>query len=565
MVPRISKLDNFQIASAPSLPRSPTARTRSPAPYFSGALAPAALFGLLALPAAAAGLDPAKVNADPTAQRMLEAIDAAHHLRPLGTLAHFVLAADRQGQTCTLADKGNDIFMMECAPTPQRPKYSLLLTGENGRLLAVSMYGADGHLLPTSDAFERLTAVAPVQPETTVPPPASADDGNPLLSSVAPQGSTFWTYERDGRKISLGTVAELDAAIGRKGGKCTIGQVRGETGAGDITCRSPGAGGDRDADELEIAIKYGTTCLTGRDCYEVRDIKLNDRRLTHAQFLQFVGRTTVPMSPDPLPSKGADPDAFLPGLPHSVDLANGTDATTRFWASGYDSRRSDLGSASDLDAAIARKGGRCVIGPALGGSGSATGASQIVCRFPKAANPSPDAADELVLEASFSHRDCLHGGRNCYEIRDIALNDERLTHAQYLQLISGQAQKDPNASKFDPFAPAPGAPLKTYVAKDACLFTTTQVAGHPMKVDIGSLYPLDAALRKAGGRCYFDETNAGHMTLTCHYPDTRRQTMHELALEGDNDNAGCYGVDNIKLDDKPLPYVQYNQIFVQHR
>ncbi len=527
------------------------------------------MFSLHALPAAAAGLDPAKVNADLTAQRTLEAIDAAHHLQPLGTLAHYVLAADAQGQTCTLADKGNDIFMLECAPAPQHPKYSLLLTGENGRLLAVSMYGADSHLLPTSDAFERLTAVAPVQPETTVPPAASADDGDPLLSAVAPQGSTFWTYERDGRKFSLGTVAELDAAIGRKGGKCTIGQVRGETGAGDITCHSPGPRGDRDAEELELAVKYGTTCLTGRDCYEVRDIKLNDRRLTHAQFLQYVGRTTAPMRPDPLPSKGADPDAFLPGLPHSVDLSNGTDATTRFWASGYDSRRSDLGSASDLDAAIQRMGGRCVIGPALGGSGSATGAdggaSQIVCRFPKAANPSPDAADELVLEASFSQRDCLRGGRNCYEIRDIALNDERLTHAQYLELVSGRAQKDPSASKFDPFAPAPGAPLKTYVAKDACLFTATKVAGHPMKVDLGSLYPLDAALRKAGGRCYFDETNAGHMTLTCHYPDARRQTMHELTLEGDNDKAGCYGVDSIKLDDKPLPYAQYNQIFVQHR
>ena len=94
---------------------------------------------------------------------------------------------------------------------------------------------------------------------------------------------------------------------------------------------------------------------------------------------------------------------------------------------------------------------------------------------------------------------------------------------------------------------------------------TTATRAHPMKVDMGSLYPLDAALRKAGGRCYFDETNAGHMTLTCHYPDTRRQTMHELALEGDNDNAGCYGVDSMKLDDKPLPYAQYNQIFVKHR
>ncbi len=271
-------------------------RLATPASVFQafslvGALSPAVILGLLALPAVASNLDPAKVNVDPTAQRTLEAIDAAHHLQSLGTLAHYVLTADAQGQTCTLDDKGNDIFMMECAPTPQHPKYSLLLTGENGRLLAVSMYGADSHLLPTGDAFERLTAVAPVQPDTQ-PPSASADDSDPLLSSVAPQGSTLWAYERDQRKISLGTVAELDAAMVRRGGTCTIAQVRSEAGAGNITCHSPGARGSQTANELDLEVKYGTSdCLIGKDCYEVRDIKLNDQRLTHAQFLQFVART----------------------------------------------------------------------------------------------------------------------------------------------------------------------------------------------------------------------------------------------------------------------------------
>ena len=417
MVPRINKPNLFQLASRRWSQRTPAAQTRCPAPFHSGAFAPAAILGLLTLPAAAAGLDPAKVNADATAQRTLEAIDAAHHLQSLGTLAHYVLAADAQGQTCTLEDKGNDIFMMECAPAPQHPKYSLLLTGENGRLLAVSMYGADSHLLPTGDAFEHLTAIAPVEPE--IAPPAKA-------AVIAP----------------------------------------------------------------------------------------------------------------------ADNDDFLPGLPHSVDLANGIDVQTRFWASDQEGKGIDLGAAADLDAAVHRKGGRCVT------AGTPDNQAEFVCRFPNAHDPRPASADELDIEALFSRTDCLHG-RDCYKVLDIKLNSQRLTHAQYLQLVNGAATTP--AALFASETKSPDS--------DRCLWTFVK----NQKVDMGSVQHLDVFVRQIGGECRIAENKDGETNLLCRFPDFQTHRTHELLLKGDNDGAGCYGITHTALDGKTLPFAKYQKIFIDHK
>ncbi len=402
VAPHTDDRSSFPTSSGRHGPRLALVRASYRVPSRACALVSATILGLHALPAAAAGLDPAKVNADPTAQRTLEAIDAAHHLQPLGTLAHYVLAADAQGQTCTLTDKGNDIFMLECEPAPQHPAYSLLLTGENGRLLVVSMYGADSHLLPTGDAFERLIAVAPVQPEATTPPrSALADDGDLLLSAVAPQGSTFWAYERDGRKMSLGTVAELSAAIERRGGTCTIAQIRIEAGAGNITCRSPGARGDQDAEELQLEVKYGTTdCLAGQHCYEVRDIKLNDRRLTHAQFLQHVARAAATFPAPAAPaSKAASSDRCL-------------------WTS-VQGQKADMGSLARLDAFTHQIGGQCYIG--TGAEDHAT----ITCRFPDSRT---HRSHELVLEGDGD-------GADCFGITHTALDGRTLPYAQYVRVF----------------------------------------------------------------------------------------------------------------------------------
>ena len=283
MVPRINKPNLFQLASRRWSQRTPAAQTRCPAPFHSGAFAPAAILGLLTLPAAAAGLDPAKVNADATAQRTLEAIDAAHHLQSLGTLAHYVLAADAQGQTCTLEDKGNDIFMMECAPAPQHPKYSLLLTGENGRLLAVSMYGADSHLLPTGDAFERLTAVATVQPEVAAitPAPQAAPEASFYKSSIHDSVNTdrcIWTSAHS-MKVPMGSLYPLENFVKQVGGRCTMDETKG--GEMEISCQFP----DFKTHKLHALLLQGDG--DGADCYGVTHIAFDGKILPYDKYVQI--------------------------------------------------------------------------------------------------------------------------------------------------------------------------------------------------------------------------------------------------------------------------------------
>ncbi len=218
---------------------------------------------------------------------------------------------------------------------------------------------------------------------------------------MAPQGSTFWTYERDGRKMSLGSVAELAAAIVDRGGKCTIAQVRSEAGAGDITCHNPGARGSQTSDELELEVKYGTSdCLTGRECYEVRDIKLNDTRLTHAQFLQFVARAAaLPAAAAAPASKAASSDRCLWTFVHNQKV--------------------DMGSLAGLDGFTHQIGGQCYI---------RTGAKDhaaITCRFP---DSKTHHTHELVLEGDGD-------GADCYGITHTALDGQTLPYAQYVRIF----------------------------------------------------------------------------------------------------------------------------------
>ena len=248
-----------------------------------GALSPATILGFLALPAAAAGLDPANVNADPTAQRTLEAIDAAHHLQSLGTVAHYVLTADARGQTCTLEDKGNDIFIMECAPAPQRSKYSLLLTGENGRLLAVSMYGADSHLLPTEDAFNRLTTIAPVQPEvaafTPAPQPVPhASFDSPSIHQSLKSDPCLWTFVHN-EKVDMGSLYSLENFVKQVGGRCTMDETK--DGAAEISCQFP----DVKTHKRHALLLQGDN--DNASCYAVTHIAFDGKILPYDKYVQI--------------------------------------------------------------------------------------------------------------------------------------------------------------------------------------------------------------------------------------------------------------------------------------